>query len=164
MTTPALPAHRPFAVVIAIACALWLGGCGGDAPKPAAPAQPQEATAQIGDASVRASLVRTDVLNEAVAKRYGIARSENTVLLLVGVRRGGAGSEVAVPARIRATVARLPQPPTPLTLREQRAGEWLDYVGTVEIDPPETVQFALDVSLEDGGSTTLRFSRDFRDE
>ena len=82
--------------------ALVLAACGGRpaAPEPAAaaPAAQAEASAQLGDATVHVSAVQTSQLPEAVARRYGIARSPRSVLLLVNLQ----GGDGAVPVRIEA--------------------------------------------------------------
>jgi hypothetical protein len=150
---------RPFIYMLTIAL---LAGCGSeDRPKPAPPAQPQEAVSRIGDTTVRANVIRTALLNEAVARSYGIARAENTVLLLVGVRKGAEAQEKAVPATITANVSHLIGAPQALTLREQRAGEWIDYVATFEVSPPDTLRFDLNIAVEGGVRSNMQFTRDF---
>ncbi|MCC7249293.1 MAG: DUF4426 domain-containing protein, partial [Lysobacter sp.] len=64
-----------------------LVGCDGDKPKPAKLADaPQEAVSRVGDITVRANVLPTASLGEAMAKQYGIAREDDRVMLLVSVR------------------------------------------------------------------------------
>jgi len=78
-------------MLAAFATALLLAACGATEP-PArtagnSPAM-QEATARVGDVTMRASVVQTSALAPSVASEYGIRRDDNTVLLLVAVRKG----------------------------------------------------------------------------
>lgn len=163
-TTPRLTAASILAVLFALA------GCGGDAPKPARIIEtPQEAVSRSGDVIVRANVVRTDLLNEAMARGYGIARDEGTVLLMVSVRRGADGQDVAIPAKVEATVTDLQGRRRALALRELRtevpgtpAGQALiDHIGTVEIHAPDTLRFDLAIEREGGARSTMQFTREF---
>jgi hypothetical protein len=140
---------------------LVLAGCGGGSSSaPPAPPAPQEAVARVGDLTVRASAIPTATLAPQVAQQYGIARNEHTVMLLVGLRRGAEGQETAVPAQIKATATTLSGQPQEVALRELRSGEWIDYIGTVQTTPPETLSFDLSVTAEGGGHVTMQFSRE----
>jgi hypothetical protein len=121
----------------------------------------QEAISRIGDVTIRATAVPTTTLSEQVATQYGITRADNTVMLLVGVRQGSDAQEVALPARITATVSDLRGRRQDIAMRELRSGELLDYVGAVEVSPPETLRFDLTVVRDGGASSTMQFTRDF---
>lgn len=162
------------AVAVVAAVALALSACSREAPTPtssdtSAPADAgasQEAVSQAGDATVRASAVQTSTLPPQVAAEYGIVRDHRSVLLLVAVRRGPAGQEVAAPARITATVTDLRGRRQPVTMREMRTKGpgtevLLDYIGTVEVSPPDTLRFDLTVALDGGATSTMQFTRDF---
>ena len=72
----------PLPVCALLSVCLLLTACGEDAPKPAKRIDtPQEAITRIGDVTIRANVVPTAHLNEAVASGYGIARSDSTVLV-----------------------------------------------------------------------------------
>lgn len=140
---------------------LVLAGCGGgSSTAPTAPSAPQEAVARVGDITVRASALPTLTLSPQIAQQYGIDRDARTVMLLVGLRRGADGQEVAVPARIRATATTLGGQRQELSLRELRSGEWIDYIGTVQTTPPETLRFDVEATAEGGGQVTMQFSRE----
>ena len=165
MRTP--PRH---AAAFALACTLALAGCDGDAPKPARIIEtPQEAVSRSGDVTVRANVVRTDLLNEAMARGYGIARDDGTVLLMVSVRRGPDGQDVSIPAKIDATVADLQGRRRTIALRELRTEvpgasppqALIDYVGTTEVAAPDTLRFDLRVEREGGARSTMQFTREF---
>ncbi|WP_187775723.1 DUF4426 domain-containing protein [Luteimonas suaedae] len=162
-------ATSPIAVA-AMLLAMTLTACG-VAPVPPddrAAQSHREAVVRAGDVTVRASVVPTAALNEAVARQYGIERSPRSVLLLVGVREGPERQETALPARIRGNVIDLRGVRQPLELREVRSGDdgadpeqaLLDYVGIVRVTPPDTLRFDLEIVTGDGVRSELRFSRD----
>jgi hypothetical protein len=152
--------------ILAITLGCALAGCGSNAPPPAAPATmataaQQEATSRVGDVTIRASAMPTAMLAPEVASRYGIARDERTVMLLVAVRQGTEMQETSLPATITATATNLSGQRQPITLRELRSGDLLDYVGTVETSLPDTLRFDLTILREGGASSTMQFSREF---
>lgn len=155
----------PMLSITALAFALAASGCGGGAPPaPAAgagSASTQEAVARAGDATIRASVVPTSTLDAAVARQYGIERSDRTALLLVSVRTGTEGAEVSVPARVEAKASNLGGQAELVEMRELRSGDLLDYVGTLAIEPPDTIRFDVRVTREGGTSATMQFSREF---
>ena len=143
---------------------LALAACSGAQTPPAT--APQAATAnetvsRVGDVTIRASVVQTSALNEAVAREYGIVRDERTVLLLVAVRQGPEANESALPAKITATATDLRGGKHDIAMRELRSGDLLDYVGTVDVSLPDTLRFDLDIVREDGARSTMQFSREF---
>ena len=161
---------RPALTALLIACAA-LAGCGREpsATTPAAAAAPQEAIVRAGDLIVRASTVQTSMLGEAVARQYGIARGDSTVLLLVAVRRGPEGNETSLPARITATATDLRGRQQSIAMQELRSGDpaagsaapLLHYTGLVEVDLPETVRLELSVVPEGAAPIPVQLSRDF---
>jgi hypothetical protein len=155
-------ARRPLVALLSALVLAALAGCGDDAPKAARQIDtPQEAVSRVGDVTIRANLVPTANLAEPMAKQYGIARDEDTVLLLVSVRRGPEGADSAIPASIEASVANLHGQRRALSLREIRSGEFVDYVATTEVSPPDTLTFDLKIVREGGATSNMRFSRDF---
>lgn len=147
---------------IVLAAGLLIG-CGGEpaAPVPAAViAGSQDTVVRIGDVTARATVLPTSQLGSLVAEKYAIRRADNQLMLLVGLRRGDQGAEESVPARIVATVSDLRGGRSTIDLRELHSGELLDYVGTVTVKLPDTLNFELDITLEDGARTTMKFSRD----
>jgi hypothetical protein len=151
-----------------LASMLWLlAACGSPQPTVAVPAQPTQATARVGDVTIRASLVPTETLDAGVATRHGIVREPGTVLLLVGVRRGEGATETSMPASVNASVTDLRGQTRPVVLRELRSdaghGEsLLDYAGTFQVSPPDTLRFEIAVDWGgEGRSTTLQLQRDF---
>lgn len=142
---------------------LALNACGDDAPKPAKRIDtPQEAVSRIGDVTIRANAMPTVNLNEAVARSYGITRREGTLLLLVAVRQGPDGQDIALPATVTATVSNLQGQRQDIAMRELRTGDLVDYVGTTEVSPPDTLSFDLKIMRDGAPTSTLQFSRDFR--
>ncbi|HZH43671.1 MAG TPA: DUF4426 domain-containing protein [Lysobacter sp.] len=153
---------------LALAAMLALAACGGASPPAGADGiagLPHTEIARSGAATVRATLLPTDRMAEPMARQYGIARGEHTVLLLVSVRTGAEGEERSLPARVRATVTDLQGRARPLVLRELKVGEGdaalVDHAGTFVIEPPETLSFALDVQPQGAPPLRMQFSRDF---
>lgn len=153
--------------LLAFCVALTVSGCGGPTSAPPAPPAPEEAISRIGDVTIRASVLPTTDLNEAIARRYGIVRDEHSVMLLVGVRQGPDAQETALPATITATVTNLSGQRQQMALRELRSGDpstgnvLLDYVGTAETSPPDTLRFDLTIVREGGARSTMQFTREF---
>jgi hypothetical protein len=154
-----------FALSGIVLMAMMLAACGREPSTPAssrehAGSTQQEAVATLGDARVRASVVPTARIGDAVARQYGITPSADTVLLLVGVRTGPAMAETALPAQVSATVQDLRGVRQQLELRRIDNGDLVDYVGTADVAAPDSLRFDVDVVLEDGRRTRLQFSRD----
>lgn len=148
-------------VAIIAVCGV-IAGCNGDAPKPAKLADaPQEAVSRVGDITVRANVLPTASLGEAMAKQYGIAREDDRVMLLVSVRQGPDGQDTALPATIVAKVSNLQGQHRGIEMRELRTGDYVDYVGTTTVSPPDTLRFELEIVREGGARSTMMFSRDF---
>lgn len=148
------------AVVLTV---LLLAACGAEPPARTAgnsPA-PQEAISRVGDVTMRATVMQTSALGPGVASQYGISRDDNTVMLLVAVRKGADAAGTALPAQVTATVTDLRGQRQDIVLRELRAGDLLDYVGTVQTTLPETLRFDVRIVREGGAASTMQFSREF---
>jgi hypothetical protein len=158
-------------VALTASLLLALAGCGGGQPAPpvSATTASQEAISRIGDVTIRATALPTATLAPEVASQYGIARDERSVMLVIGVRQGPEGQEVALPATITATATNLGGQRQPIALRELRSGDpstgsgqvLLDYVGTVETSLPDTLRFDVTIVREGGATSTMQFSREF---
>jgi len=136
--------------------------CSGSPPPPrAAGGATQSATARSGDVTIRASAVPTSTLGAAVASEYGIQRGDDTVLLLVALRKGAEGQEVSIPAQVRVTVTDLSGQRQDLPMRELRSGDLLDYIGTVDVSAPDTLRFDLQIVREGGEVSSMQFTREF---
>lgn len=149
---------RAAAVLLAFTLASCSGG--GSAPKPAQPAPPP-AELRADDLHLRATAVPTLQLPERVARGYGIDRAEGSVLLLVALRTGPEGADRAVAARVEAQAMDLQGRRSAILMRELRTGELLDYIGTIEVAPPETLRFRVDVVAEGRAPMRLEFAREF---
>ena len=116
------------AASLVLLVAIGTTGCGrepsamSDTAAPAGNAM-QEATVRSGDVTVRASVLPTTAMSEAVAAQYGIQRDPGSVMLLVGVRQGPDMQETALPATITATATDLRGVRQTLELREVRSGD-----------------------------------------
>lgn len=126
-----------------------------------------EATARIGDITIRANAVQTSMLAPGVARRYDITRGAKTVLLLVTIRQGGDSDALALPATVTASVTDLGGSRHDLPMRELPAGdaeagtETIDYIGTVQTSLPDTLRFDISVRPEGAEAATLQLTSDF---
>ena len=163
--------HRPRTRALAgmALAAVLLAGCGEQAPRvvEGQPAVPRHATVQVGDVTIRANVLRTSALDAEVAARYGITRADDSVLLLVGVRRGNGAAEVPMAAQVSATVTDLRGQRRQVEIRELHGNEpsgetVLDYFGTVQATPPETLRFAIAVDWPGSKGATLRVDHELR--
>jgi hypothetical protein len=156
---PRLPATLPLFLFV-----LLLAGCGGgpSAPTPARPAATSEAVSRVGDVTVRANVVQTSALGEQVARGYGIERDAGTILLLVTVRQGDDADAVALPAKVTARATDLRGRRHDIAMRELRSGEFVDYIGTVRTDLPETLRFDVTVERPGDARSELQVTRDFQ--
>ncbi len=154
---------RILALLVASMCAV--SGCarnGNATPAPtpaAAQATGADATAAINGIVVHASAMPTADLNDSVATRYGLARNPDQLLLLVTVRdaNGDAAPMDAVKLQARAGV--LPDAPAPLALRAIETNGLVDYIGTVPVHAPASVQFEIDAT-RGGAHSRMSFTRD----
>ncbi|WP_133479141.1 DUF4426 domain-containing protein [Cognatilysobacter segetis] len=148
-------------IALALLVATALAGCGRDSTPATASASAaaQEAQARVGDVTVHASVVQTSTLDASIAQRYGLERSDRIALLLVSARRDGDAPlppTLTIEARASAGSAAA----TPIALRPLEIDGSVDYVGTVDIAPPETLRFDVVVNYGTAAST-LQFTRDF---
>jgi hypothetical protein len=152
--------QRRLAIAVTL---LLLAACGGEPPARTAESSraPQEAITRVGDVTMRATVMQTSALAAGVASQYGIHRDANTVMLLVAVRKGADAVETALPAQVTATATDLRGQRQDIVLRELRAGDLLDYVGTVQTTLPETLRFDVKIVREGGAASTMQFSREF---
>ena len=145
----------------ALALAL-LAGCGRDPSVP--PSQGNAAgseTVRQGEVSLHVTAVQTDKLPEQVVRRYGAQRDARTVLVVMSLRLGdGADAKALTAQRVQATATDLLGRKQTLAMREMRDGELVDYVGTAQVAPPDTLRF--EVSMDTGhGIHPAQFNRDF---
>ncbi|WP_190285584.1 DUF4426 domain-containing protein [Montanilutibacter psychrotolerans] len=156
---------RRWTTTAAVLFAVALAGCGREASTPSdsadqAAALREEAVLQAGDATVRASVIPTTNVGAAIATQYGIARSEDSVLLMVGVRQGPQATETSLPATVVASVRDLRGVRQAIAMREVRSGDSIDYVGTATVAAPDTLRFDILVQRQGKPEARLQFSRD----
>lgn len=155
-------ALRPLLLALALA-ALAACGAGPDPAEVAAhsAAARQPATLDADGLRISASLVPGASLSPAIADRYGVDRSRQTQLLLVGLREGPPDAETSVQARVSARARDLRGVWQEVPLREVRSEGFIDYAGSVRADPPDTLSVEVRVQRDGGAApAVLRFSRD----
>lgn len=120
-----------------------------------------DALLQVGDVSIRASVVQTSILPPSVARQYGITRNANTLLLLVTARKGVAGNAIAVPALVTATVTDLRGGKQEVAMRQLQVEGLIDAVGTLETTLPDTLRFDLGIRVAGMAPAKMQFQREF---
>jgi len=115
-----------------------------------------DAVTRIGDVSIRASVIQTSMLNEPVAREYGITRDPKTVLLLVAD-----ATATALPASITASATDLRGGRQDIAMRELKSGDLVDYIGTVSTTLPDTLRFDITVVRAGGATSTMQLQREF---
>ena len=106
-----------------------------------ATAQSATASTTVGGVTLQTSTVAIADLNDTVAARYGIDRSQDGVLLLVTVRDASGNGVDPGDLQLTATASALPDPAAPLELRSIQTGDMTDYIGVLRAAPPATAQF-----------------------
>ena len=143
-------------------CAALLAGCsgGGSAPRPAQPAPPP-AEFQQGQLRISASTTPTRQLDERVARGYGIPRSDDGVLVLVTVREGPEGADVALESKASGWATDLQGRRRELSFRELRSPGFVDQAAVIDVRAPDTLHFFLTVTPDGQAPKRLDFVREF---
>ena len=120
------------------------------APAPSTAAQSASASTTVGGVTLQTSTVAIADLNDTIATRYGIDRTQEGLLLLVTVRDAAGNGIDAGDLQLSATAGVLPDPPKPLELRTIQTDGMTDYLGVLQAKAPASVQFKLTATR--GGS------------
>ena len=137
-----------------------VAACGSPPAPPRAEAQPP-AELRTGDVTVRATTLPTLQLNDAMARAYGVQRDADSVLLVVGLRRGPQSSETSVAGTVSASASDLLGKRQQVALRVVDSGGYLDHVGVVRVSMPDTLRFRVEARPQAAPPATLEFHRDF---
>ncbi|MEO5629792.1 MAG: DUF4426 domain-containing protein [Thermomonas sp.] len=123
---------------------LAVAACGGrESAVPAKAMQTSASTTTVGGATLQVSTMAVTDLNDAVARRYAIDRSNTGILLLVTVRdAAGDGIELG-DLHLEVVAGALLDAAKPLTLHPITTGGMTDYIGVFNALPPATVQFRI---------------------
>jgi hypothetical protein len=163
MSLAQFASHRHVArFTLLLAAVLLLAGCSGDgaAPRPAQPAPPP-VELRRGDLRISASITPTRQLDAAVARGYGIPRTDDGVLVLVTVREGPDGAETALASDVTGWASDLQGRRHALAFRELRAAGYVDQAAVLDVRAPDTLQFHLAVTPRGRASQQLDFVREF---
>ncbi|MCA0199193.1 MAG: DUF4426 domain-containing protein [Proteobacteria bacterium] len=158
--TGAWPGHAPGAIGLVLC--LLLAACGDAVPEPVQPVPPPVATVELeGPLRVHYNLLPTLALGEAVAREYGVERSDGTALLVLALRRPTAdGDETMAEGQVDAEVVDLSGRRQAVALRPVATGDYTDHVGTVKIGPRDTLRVEVVVTA-DGRRQRFDFQRSF---
>jgi len=139
-----------------------LAACsGGQAPQAAQFVPPAPSVAVLdGPLRARYTLVPTLSLDPAVARGYGIERSEGKALLLVALRNEDDAGETAAEGQVQAEARDLSGRRQPVAMRPIRSGGYVDHVGLVEVSERDVVRVEVRATV-DGRSHRFDFQRNF---
>jgi len=127
------------------------------------PGSAQQLEASVGDVTVYMNAIQTSSIPAEVAREHGIAQRDDLIMLRVSPRRPGSNGEIiSAPVQVQATATKLGAAPQPLPLQQEVANGLVDYVGTVEVQLPESVSFQVTVATPGGASETLSLTGDFK--
>jgi len=141
--------------------AFVLGGCGsGEQPRPADFVPPASAQSDYGALRVRYNALPSLSLGEAMAREYGVARDENTALVIVALRQLRDGEEIDADGTVSVQATDLAGKRQTVALRPVRAGEYTDQIGTLKVSRRDTVRFEIAVDAL-GRQETVKFQRNF---
>ncbi|HET6604259.1 MAG TPA: DUF4426 domain-containing protein [Xanthomonadaceae bacterium] len=117
---------------------------------------------EAGDHVVYYNALPTTWLTPEVARRYGVRRSANRVLLNIAVhRRRDDGLTEAVTAEVTGTATNLVGQRSVLELREVREGAAVYYLAEIGFDGRETLRFDVQARAHGGPPVQVRFSQSF---
>lgn len=158
-----MPTGEParFSVLLAGACLAILAGCGSERTMPASNEADAPAEVRTGEVTVRATTLPTARLNPAMARQYAIAPDADSVLLVIGMRRGPQSQEASVAGRVSASASDLLGNRQTIELREILSEDFIDYFGTARVSMPDTLRFEIVAKPDGAPAARLQFHRDF---
>jgi hypothetical protein len=122
----------------------------------------------FGDMTVHYSALSTARLLPAMAKAYGIARSERRGLVNIAIEKKAAGGKTApVRATVAGKAASLGGDSAPLRFRELVEDGTVSYISEFPLSAPDTYTFSITVTPETAApegaapAYTMKFSQDF---
>ncbi|NND53687.1 MAG: DUF4426 domain-containing protein [Gammaproteobacteria bacterium] len=120
--------------------------------------------AQFGDYVIHVNAMTSDGLTPDIAQSYGITRSEDLGLinLVVLKKSDEPGIDTPVTADVKLTTANLTGQLKTLKLQEIRDDVSIYYIGTVNVENRETINFDFDIRPAGSDRTLLaRYSHEF---
>lgn len=120
--------------------------------------------AQFGGYVIHVNAMTSDGLTPEIAQSYGITRSEDLGLinLVVLEKSDGPGMDTPVTADVKLSTANLTGQLKSVELQEIQDGVSIYYIGTVNVENRELINFDFDIR-PDGSDRTLlaRYSHEF---
>ena len=117
----------------------------------------------FGDMTVHYSALSTERLLPAMAKSYGIARSDNRGLVNIAIEKKAAdGKTTSVRAAVAGKAVALGGDSAPLKFRELVEGDTVSYISEFPLSAPDTYTFTITIAPESAAPPyTLKFNQDF---
>lgn len=121
-----------------------------------------ENSLSVGELTVHYNALSSLDLSPEVARQYAITRSAGRGLVNIAVRRGAAGSAVAVAAQLSGSASNELGQRQSLSFREVREGEAIYYLAEPRVSAGDTLEFAIEVRVgADQPPISLRFRQAF---
>ena len=120
--------------------------------------------AEFGGYVIHVNAMTSDSLTPEIAQVYGIIRSEDLGLinLVVLEKTGGPGTDTPVSADVTLRTANLTGQLKSVELQEIQDGVSIYYIGTVNVENRETINFDFDIRPEGSDRKLLaRYSHEF---
>ena len=112
--------------------------------------------------SIYYNVLPTSALPEAMARAYGITRSDTRVLLNIAVHRKDPDGAVPVEAEIEAQAVNLPGQLKRFRMRRLSEDDAIYYIGEIGISRGENLNFELRITPEgEDEAEVIRFRRTF---
>ncbi|WP_188310284.1 DUF4426 domain-containing protein [Arenimonas fontis] len=116
---------------------------------------------QSGEITLHYNAVPSTSLTPDVARRYGITRSANRILVNIALRQGVPGADLAVPAQVTVAATNLNGQRMDLRVREVREGEAIYYLAEARVVGRDTLRFEVVARPEGGEPIRVEFRQDF---
>ena len=114
-----------------------------------------------GDIRVYANAMVSSQLNAEMARKYGISRSQGTVLLHVVVRQGKPGKDRSLPATLSAVGIRQSGERSNITMQRVQDDKEFYYLGELNISGNEAVNFEIITRIENHEPMRMTFFQEF---
>lgn len=132
----------------------------GRAPSGVQAVPPAEVVRELGGLRVHFNALPTLALSEPMAREYALQRDAASALVVVALRARRDGDEVPAQGQVSGQAIDLSGRRQPIAFRPVRTGDYVDYIGTVQISGQDSLRFELQVRADEG-SGPLSFQRSF---
>ncbi|MBS4098092.1 MAG: DUF4426 domain-containing protein [Sulfuricella sp.] len=119
---------------------------------------------KFGNVDVNYNVITTDTLSPAMAKAYGIKRSNLRGMLTIALTQPSDGGQLKhVGANVSATVINMVEQLHDIKIRSITEGGATYYIGDFAIAPPDRLRFVINITETDAKKAyKVEFQKDFQ--